>query len=193
MYLVYSIAYQYLRLFALEMYTNCGHEGTNKGVKYNSEGVKANYSLGTSTNSMATYDKQVFVERRKKCIDEYCKNKKWTVQFNNLTTNAAAILTDQKEKTKLIVTSQWDQNNSLFYVLCPNDIHRHSSMGKNNLKERAKETIGKLKSTQEKPQKHTLAALKGLSMYAIINNMTKDEQDATKSGGLHIPEFNTAF
>ena len=187
------VAYKYLILFALEMYTNCGHEGTNKGVKYNSEGVKANYSLGTSTNCMATYDKQVFVERRKICIDEFHKNKRWTVQFKNLTTHAAAVFTDQKEKTKLIVSSQWDQNNSLFYVLCPNDIQRHSSLRKNKLKERAKETIGKLKSTQEKPQKHTLAALKSLSMYEIIKSMTKDEQGATKSGGLNIPEFNTAF
>ena len=56
------VAHRYLSLFALEMYTNCGHEGTNKGVKYNSEGVKPNSSLGTSTNSMATYDKQVFLK-----------------------------------------------------------------------------------------------------------------------------------
>lgn len=188
------VAYKYLELFALEMYTNCGHEGTNRGVKYNSEGVKPNSSLGTSSNSMANYDKQVFVERKKTCMDDFNKKKTWTVKFNNLTTHAAAILCDQEEKTKLVVSSEWDPDKSLFYVLCPNDIHRHSSLARTNLKEKAKETLAKLKPTHRSQKKQkTLAALKSLSMYEIIENMSNDEKDATKSGSLAIPEFNSAF
>ena len=65
--------------FDLEIYSNsAAHEGTNNGIKSNNFKVRPNQSLGVSTNNLAKFDNQLFVERWKACLEDHLKVKLWT-------------------------------------------------------------------------------------------------------------------
>ena len=95
---------EFMDVFALEVYSNSAHEGTNKGAKYNKTGggLSPTSSLGTSTDQLADYDEQVSTERFKTCCDDFKKRKNWTPQWDELTSKSASILMDQESKTKLV-------------------------------------------------------------------------------------------
>ena len=139
------LACDFMDIFALEVYSNCAHEGTNSGAKRNSSKVSATSSLGTSTYDLIQYDNQTSIERLNTCISDYFKNKQWTdKRWHGLTTNAASIVADQMEKTGMVVRSQWDPDSFTFYVQCPNDIHRHSSLHVDKVEKLAKQKLEKI-------------------------------------------------
>ena len=94
---------------------------------------------------MIQYDNQTSIERLNVCVSDYFKNKQWTdKRWHGLTTNAASIVADQMEKTKMVVRSQWDPDSLTFYVQCPNDIHRHSSLHVDKVQKLAKQKLEKI-------------------------------------------------
>ena len=150
------LACDFMDVFAFEIHSNSAHEGTNFGAKHNSNGVKANSSLGVSCENLATYDRSIFVNRSARCYQEYEKQPLWNPEWKNLTTNAASIICDQDDKTYLVTASDWVPEELTFYVICPNDIHRHSLVHEQKLKkqklskEGATGTISKAKATGSK-------------------------------------------
>jgi len=200
--------------FGLEVYTNCAHEGTNFGAKYNVDGVLPTSSLGTSTNNLGNYDRQIFTERSLKCSHEYRKNKIWTKKWNHLTTRAAEIISDQEYKTKLVLTSSWVPEELSFYVVCPNDILRHSRLKEEKIKKKAEVLKNKLdevpKDSSAGPPKRkrkviktnnagdpTKKELSKMSLLELILNMTESEKESADRDNstrcLSIPEITSAF
>ena len=200
--------------FGFEVYTNCAHEGTNSGAKYNSDGVKATSSLGTSSNNLGNYDRQIFTERSLKCSHEYRKDKIWSKKWNHLTTRAAEIISDQEDKTKLVLTSSWVPEELSFYVVCPNDILRHSRLAEDKIRKKAEVLKNKLdevpKDSRAGPPNRkrkviktnnagdpTKKELSKMSLFELILNMTESEKESADRDNstrcLCIPEFTSAF
>jgi hypothetical protein len=117
-----------LNIFALEIYSNSAHEGTNSGAKRNIRKVHALQSLGMSTHNLVEQDKQTHVERQRQCHSEYVKTRNWTDTWEGLTSNTAAIMTNMHDMTRLVLSSEWGMigDSISFYVLAPNDIERNS-------------------------------------------------------------------
>ena len=91
-----SLAFLRKKLFNMEVYNNCAHEGTNFGLKSCANPVKPTDLLGQATLKMIKYDTMLMHEREQLIYHEYFKWKKYTIQWKNLTKHVIGIV--EKEK-----------------------------------------------------------------------------------------------
>ena len=97
-----------LDIFALEIYSNSAHEGTNSGTKRNIRKVHALQLLGMSTYNILEQDKQTHVERQRQYHSEYVKTCNWTNTWEGLTSDTAAIMTNMQNMMRLVLSSEWE-------------------------------------------------------------------------------------
>ena len=97
------------------------------------------------------YDIQLGIERLRVCISDYMKKKLWAnKRWDGLTNNAASIIIAQMEKVRMVIASEWDPCSLTFYVQCPNDIHRHSSVHGEKVRKLASEKLEQLDSENKR-------------------------------------------
>ena len=193
---------EFMDVFALEVYSNSAHEGTNKGAKYNKTGggLSPTSSLGTSTDQLADYDEQVSTERFKTCCDDFKKRKNWTPQWDELTSKSASILMDQESKTKLVNKSCWVADEMQFYVVCPNDIHRHSLLldekilnSKVKFGEQKGQSKKKQKMVPKKKGEPTKKELGKMKSYQLNEMMSNEEKGCDIERTMVVPEITSVF
>ena len=155
-------------VFALELYSNSSHEGTNKGIKYDGANkVTPTMSLGMSTNNLCLKDEQTAVERLKIVTDDYNKYKTGKgKQWNELSTNAAGILIGQEQKSDSVLASTWLPDENAFLVVCPNDVYGGKLAAEMALQNKAKEAIDILDKGRTRQQKRS-------RLNALIHNISK--------------------
>ena len=96
------LAYERMTIFNQEVYTNCGHEATNHAIKYMTNPVTPQDSLGTAIDKIAIHDALLMFERHLKAVHEYRKHKAWTSSWQELTTNSACIILGHEKQSMKI-------------------------------------------------------------------------------------------
>jgi hypothetical protein len=211
-----------MEIFALEIYSNSAHEGTNSGAKRNIRKVHATQSLGMSTFNLVEQDKQTHVERQRLCHSDYVKTRIWTNEWEGLTSNTAAIMTNMSHMTKMVLSSEWGmiEDDISFYVLAPNDIERHSFLVHEKKQRHIVEKKQRLEAehdsnhckddcsvdedgikNKKKRQKRsaTMKELKKMNITKLLDGMTADEKDIAsflakeESQKLAVPEIASTF
>jgi hypothetical protein len=151
----------------------------------------------------------VFIEQLQICKNDYIKKKNWVdKRWDGLTIHAASIVHDQMEKERLVIASEWDLVSLTFYVKCPNDIHRHSSLHGEKVQKIAEKKLEELEAANEDDTNKKApneASIKGFSKSHIaellkeIASEEKEQAGSLQEGGslskavLCIPEFVSAF
>ena len=155
-------------VFALELYSNSSHEGTNKGIKYDGANkVTPTMSLGMSTNNLCLKDEQTAVERLKIVTDDYNKYKTGKgEQWNELSTNAAGILIGQEQKSDSVLASTWLPDENAFLVVCPNDVYGGKFAAEMSLRKKAKEALDILDDGRSRQNKRS-------RLNDLIHNISK--------------------